>query len=291
MAAMQIPASFQAAWGAREQPVKGPKPSLSLERILEAGIAVASRDGLDGVSMAKIAAELNSAAMSLYRYVATKDELLLLMADAAMGLPPDSVTGATTWRAGLLDWGKGLYDCYLANPWALKVPISGPPMTPNNINWLEAALAVLAGTPLGENEKLSCVLLISGYARSQATLIVEMSRGIEGRPRQEEPGLGYWGMLRELAPAARFPHLQPVIEAQEQEDAERALAVSRAGGSGDQTWNAVDELGDEVRFGFERILDGIEALISTRPATRSERPDRRAKREARSAQRATRGGA
>src|SRR5262245_31626618 len=129
MSGMQIPASFQAAWGAREQPTKGPKPSLSLERIVEAGITVADRDGLEGVSMARVAAELGSAPMSLYRYVSTKDELLLLMADGAMGLPPASVLDATHWRDGLLAWGKGIYDAYLCSPWTLKIPISGPPLT------------------------------------------------------------------------------------------------------------------------------------------------------------------
>src|SRR3954449_10095636 len=107
---MQIPASVEAAWGAREPVTKGPRPSLSLQRIVAAGIAVADRDGLDGVSMAKVAAELGSAAMSLYRYVATKDELLLLMVDGALGLPPETVTSARDWREGLQAWGRSVCE-------------------------------------------------------------------------------------------------------------------------------------------------------------------------------------
>ena len=125
---MQIPASFETAWGARDQPTKGPRPALSLERILAAAITVADRDGLDGVSMARVAAEVGSAPMSLYRYVATKDELLLLMVDAALGLPPEATDGAAAsgWRAGLEGWGTAVYDRYLRHPWAVQVPISGP---------------------------------------------------------------------------------------------------------------------------------------------------------------------
>ena len=85
---IELPASIEAAWGIRERPRKGPKPGLSLPRIVEAAISVAERDGLAAVSMSRVAAELGASTMSLYRYVSAKDELLMLMADAAYGAPP-----------------------------------------------------------------------------------------------------------------------------------------------------------------------------------------------------------
>ncbi|HEY6548743.1 MAG TPA: TetR/AcrR family transcriptional regulator [Vicinamibacteria bacterium] len=261
---MQIPASFEAAWGAREQPTKGPRPALSLDRILSAAITLADREGLDGVSMARVAAEVGSAPMSLYRYVATKDELLLLMVDTALGPPPEPDGSAPGWRQGLGRWGTEIYERYLHHAWAVRVPISGPPLTPNNIRWLEAALATLAGTPLGENEKLSCVLLVSGYARSQALLIAEMMAGSPTHRPGEEPGLDYWGILRQLAAPDLFPHLQPVIAAQEEEDAARESATGARAASGDLSADALAELGGEVHFGLERILDGIESLMNRR---------------------------
>jgi hypothetical protein len=186
------------------------------------------------------------------------------MVDTALGLPPEPDGSAAGWREGLEGWGIAIYEQYLHHAWAVKVPISGPPLTPNNIRWLEAALATLARTPLGENEKLSCVLLVSGYARSQALLIAEMMAGSPTHGEGEEPGLGYWGLLRRLAPAEQFPHLQPVIAAQEEEDAVRESATGVRAASGDLSLDAVAELGGEVHFGLERILDGIDALIRTR---------------------------
>src|SRR3979490_2569423 len=84
-AAWELPASIEAAWGLRDRTHKGPKPGLSLGRIVEAGVKVAESEGLAAVSMSRIAAQLGSAPMSLYRYVSAKDELLALMVDSVYG--------------------------------------------------------------------------------------------------------------------------------------------------------------------------------------------------------------
>src|SRR5215472_7517901 len=84
----ELPAHVAAAWGVRGRPHKGPKPGLSLDRIVAAAVHVADTEGLAAVSMSRVATELGAAPMSLYRYVAAKDELLALMVDAAYGPPP-----------------------------------------------------------------------------------------------------------------------------------------------------------------------------------------------------------
>jgi AcrR family transcriptional regulator len=78
-----LPASIEAAWGVRTRPGKGPRPALSLERIVAAAVRVAAVGGLAAVSMGRVAADLGVSTMSLYRYVGSKDELLALMADLA----------------------------------------------------------------------------------------------------------------------------------------------------------------------------------------------------------------
>jgi hypothetical protein len=64
-----LPGSVAAAWGVRERPHKGPKPALSLARIVDAAVRVADAEGLDAVSMGRVAAELGAAPMSLYRHL------------------------------------------------------------------------------------------------------------------------------------------------------------------------------------------------------------------------------
>src|ERR1700754_2329643 len=93
-----FPASVEAAWGLTTRPAKGPKPALTLERIVTAAVHVAATDGLAAVSMSRVAAEGGATAMALYRYVGNKNELLALMVDAGLGSPPDLAEPGPDWR-------------------------------------------------------------------------------------------------------------------------------------------------------------------------------------------------
>src|SRR6185312_2685134 len=98
---IELPPSIALAWGLRDRPSKGPKRALTLDAIVAAGVEVASSDGLAAVSMARVASEVGASTMSLYRYVASKEELLGMMVDAAYGRPPELDPRASGWRDGL----------------------------------------------------------------------------------------------------------------------------------------------------------------------------------------------
>src|SRR3954447_3286616 len=132
-----------AAWGVRSAVTKGPKPGLTLERIVAAAIAVADADGLPAVSMSRVARQLGSSAMSLYRYVESKDELLALMIDAAIGTVPPAPR-AGDWRERLEQWAWSTVTAMREPPWAAHAPIGGPPLAPNAVAWFEDALAAMA---------------------------------------------------------------------------------------------------------------------------------------------------
>jgi AcrR family transcriptional regulator len=235
-----LPASISAVWGIRAPSGKGPKPGLSLERIVEAAIEVARAEGLGAVSMARVAKQLGSSTMSLYRYVAAKDELLVLMVDAALG-PPPPAEPAEDWRAGLRRWAWGYHERARRDPWALRVPISGPPMTPHGVAWLDDALWSLRDTALPEAEKASVVLLLSGYVRSEATLVVELTAG---EFISDAAMSGYARLLRELTGPRTHPGLHRVLDA--------------------GVFDQADPPDTEFEFGLERILDGVAALIALR---------------------------
>ncbi|HTU86127.1 MAG TPA: TetR/AcrR family transcriptional regulator [Solirubrobacteraceae bacterium] len=236
----EIPASLAAAWGRRERPSRGPKPSLSLERIVEAGVHVASTEGLPAVSMARVAHELGTATMSLYRYVASKDELLMLMVDAAAG-PPPAIDPADGWRAALSRWTWAYHEQLNRHPWVVRVPISGPPTTPNQVAWMEAALWSVRDTDLPEEEKASVLLMMSGYVRNEATLTAELT---SAEFLSDEAMRSYSGLLRTLTDPDRFPALYAVLDA--------------------GVFDRADPPEKEFGFGLERILDGIEVLVKAR---------------------------
>ncbi|WP_155374436.1 TetR/AcrR family transcriptional regulator [Catellatospora vulcania] len=239
-----VPANIAAAWGLRERPGKGPKPGLTLDGIVAAGIRVAAADGIGAVSMSRVAAEAGASTMALYRYVRAKDELLELMMDAAIGDPPPIAPDAG-WRAALTAWAWACRELYLAQPWTLRVPISGPPATPHQLAWMDAGLTALADTRLREEEKLSIVLLFSMYVRNEATVAVDMQAAVEAVDTSLDEAIATYGkLLRLLVDPARFPALARVIE---------AGVLDRA-----------DEPYEEFVFGLERILDGVGLLIAQR---------------------------
>ncbi len=244
-----LPPVIELAWGLRERPGRGTRRGLSLDRVVAAGIKVALTEGTGALSMARVAAELGAATMSLYRYVAAKDELLTLMVDTALGPPPGSVLDQTGWRAGMTAWAEGVRAAYLRHPWALRVPVMGPPLGPNNIAWLEAALRALAGTPLADLQKLRLVTLISFFVRSELTLSLDVVAETAGPAGEEPSPAGYGAMLAQLTDPLRFPALHKVI--------------ASGGFEGDKCPDA------QFNFGLECILDGVDALVHKTPAARS----------------------
>ena len=87
---MAAPTAFDLLWGTPQRPRRGPKPSLSLERIVTEAIALADAEGLANLSMQHLAERLGCAKMALYRYVPGKAELVALMLDAGLGDPPSA---------------------------------------------------------------------------------------------------------------------------------------------------------------------------------------------------------
>jgi AcrR family transcriptional regulator len=251
-----LPPIMELAWGLRERGGRGPRRGLSLERVVAAGIKVALTEGIGALSMARVAAELGVGTMSLYRYVAAKDELLTLMVDTAIGSPPASVLDQMGWRAGLTAWAEGVRTTYRRHPWALRVPISAPPLGPNNISWLEAALRALAETPLPDARKLRTVTLISFFVRSEVTLDLDLMAARAGTADERPSAPDYGAMLAQLTDPLHFPALHRVI--------------ASGGFEGDKDPDA------QFSYGLECILDGVEALIRKTSAARS-RPARPAR--------------
>jgi AcrR family transcriptional regulator len=210
--------------------------------VVAAAVRLAKAEGLTAVSMSRVAAELGVSTMALYRYVGSKDELLVLMVDAALGEQPVAEDSPLPWRTALERWAALYRDRLHEHPWSLDLPISGPPVAPNQTAFLERGLRALRDTGLAEHEKASIVLLVSGYVRSSAALAAQLEGFLRATPTPDEAMLGYAALLRRLTDAERFPALHAVIDA--------------------GVFDRADDPSVEFDFGLERILDGIEALIA-----------------------------
>src|SRR3954447_7204088 len=118
--------------------------ALSTDAIVETGLRIADEDGIEAVSMRRIALALGVGTMSLYHHVADKEELLELMADAISGelLVPGGVLG--DWREALRAIAHRTRDAFLRHPWLIDTAGRRPLVTPNQLRHIEQSVAVVA---------------------------------------------------------------------------------------------------------------------------------------------------
>ncbi|MEE6260451.1 TetR/AcrR family transcriptional regulator [Plantactinospora sonchi] len=243
MAEQQLPPVVARMWGRENSPRHGPRPSLDLAGIVAAAIRIADRDGLEGVTMGSVANQVGVATMSLYRYVGSKDELLIIMADAATPEPP-SIDGRP-WRDYLTDWTRANRDFLLDRPWVLALGQHTPPAGPRALRWLDRALAALADTGLDHGARINIATTLTGYATRQAALAHALN-GAAGRGAADQIGglTGYGEILGQVLDPDRYPELTAAV---------RANAFGA-----EPEW--VDDA--DFTFGLDLLLDGIETLIA-----------------------------
>jgi AcrR family transcriptional regulator len=240
-----VPKALQAAWGLRDRPTKGPKPVLSVDRIVAAAVDVAGAEGFAAVSMSRVAGALSSSPMTLYRYVASKEELTVLMAEAAVADPPAPRAPEESWRSALERWAAEMFAMFRRHAWFLQMPVSGPPATPRQLAWLESGLRSLDGLGLTDAESVSMLLLLNGYVRYEASLQGQMADAARSDGRSVDAAMSEYGtLLRHLVQKDRFPLLRRAIDA-----------------------GVLDEPSEpdaDFAFGLARVLDGIDAFIRSK---------------------------
>jgi AcrR family transcriptional regulator len=244
-------------WGPGERATRGPKPALTRDRVVAAGIEIADRDGLTALTMRRVADEVGFTTMALYRYVPGKDELIDLMVDAAIGPPPPPPDeGLGDWASELKQWARADLEILRRHPWLLEL-IARAPQGPNWFAWFEWALRALSQTGLAPAEMLAVIALVDGHVRATAQVFLAMARAEQatGTPGAWEAGFG--AAMERVVGDARFPTL-----------------TSLAAAGGFQPAAASD---DHFEFGLERLLDGIATYIESGSTPRRSRraPTRR----------------
>ncbi|WP_433373176.1 TetR/AcrR family transcriptional regulator [Actinoplanes sp. CA-142083] len=199
-------------WGSPAPRSRGPRPVLSVEQIASAAVEIADAEGLAAVTMKRVADRFGFTAMSLYRYVPGRSELVSLMIDAALGqAPPISEAPSAGrrdgagdegegWQPALIGWATDLYAVFHRHPWLATATMEARPIGPKELSWLEAAVGVLATTRLTGPERVDAALVIIGHIRSQVQAEAGIAAGEGARLAGE-----LRGMLREHA--GDFPAL------------------------------------------------------------------------------------
>ncbi|MBV2363757.1 TetR/AcrR family transcriptional regulator [Streptomonospora nanhaiensis] len=243
-------------WGVQERPNRGPKPKLSVDKIVAAAVAVADAEGLDAVSMQRVAADLGYTTMSLYRYVRSKEQLVVLMADAALGRAPQPRAGAD-WRQRMEELVTAVMALYRRRPWLLRLDISGPPMAPMQLTWFDAYLGALAGTRLSMAERISTVTFIDGASRELARIAIHSEHARRRSGVSAAAALtSYSQALRRFADPERYPHVAAA--------AAEGVFDPPPGAADPGAEEFVDDIGVDAAFGLHRLLDGVESYVRAR---------------------------
>lgn len=205
---MTEPTTPASIWLRPERSGRGPAPAFDRHRLAAAGVTVADAGGLAAVTMRAVADELGAAPASLYRYVATRDDLIELMADRVAA---EITFGPPTGRPldDVLRLARESRRVYLRHPWLLD---HAPRATigPRAIDYLDRLLAVLTDHPADTRTKLEAVGVLNAVIASLTR--AELDRRQEGRtiPQAQRAQHEY---LTHVAAAGRHPHLAAALAA------------------------------------------------------------------------------
>lgn len=222
---------IQALWGVDDKPRRGPKPSVTIHEIASVAIELADDSGLDAVTMAAVATRLKLTTMALYRHVDSRQDLVAVAGDTALGRPPER-RRRMGWRRQVEEWARAEFARLQVHPWVLDIILDGPPAGPNTIAWMDSGMQAIGSTGLDPQSAASALLVVDGFVRSMVTQAQQYGDGTE-----------WAGTLAQVVTSAEYP------------------AVSAALESGTFDDDGEFPSDQDVSFGLGLILDGIEKLV------------------------------
>ncbi|GAA2310930.1 TetR/AcrR family transcriptional regulator C-terminal domain-containing protein [Streptomyces caniferus] len=223
----------------RERRPSGTDSGLSRDSVVRAAIRVADAEGLRALSMRRVAAEFGVSSMALYRHVAGKDELVLLMADAAfrdLELPEPAPDG---WRERMEAGARLQWELYRRHPWlAQYLSITRPQPMPRAMALIEWTMARVRG--MDPVTLIHMALTLLGFVLSTAA-------GFEDDLEAEQET----GLDQDQWMATMEPVFEGILTS--------GSYPMYAGVSGIDA--DVVNLDSIFEFGLARLLDGMAALV------------------------------
>ncbi|MFJ3215441.1 TetR/AcrR family transcriptional regulator [Kitasatospora sp. NPDC086801] len=221
-------------WERLARPAPAPRTTLTPHRIAEAAVAIADAEGLDAVTMRRLATTLGVAPMAAYRYVSGKDELIDLMVDFVYGeLPLDAP--ATGWRDTMHTLALHLRAMNLAHPWIVRA--AALPLTPNQLAIPERAFAALADHGLDADTTMAVFRTVIGYVQGSvaAEIALHTLQRDHGWSDGDETRAGLASRMSFLMGTGRYPSYQHYLHEATRKD--------------DPTW--------QFETGLDCVLTGI----------------------------------
>lgn len=225
------------------------RADLSIEKIVSSAVETADNDGIEALSMRRVAERLGVGTMTLYTYIPGKEELIDLMLDSVYGEMSRPATMPEGWRARLELVARENWLLARRHPWILQISKIRPPLGPNAVAKYDYELSAVADIGLSETEMDSVVDLVNGHVEYVArrwldATQVERSSGMTDEQWWEVNG----PLVRSIVDEERFP------------------TAARVGVATGEAYGAAYAPEHAFEFGLQRMLDGIEVFIRHRHA-------------------------
>lgn len=225
----------------RDQP-GARRPRWSRDEIAAAAVELVDAEGLDALSMRRLATVLGAGTMSLYHYVKTKDELLALVFDAVMGevLVEDDEVDPADWQGSLRAIARRSRDSLLRHPWIFDVT-DDTSLGPNAVRHFDQTIGALTGVEADLDTKLDVIFTVDEYVFGYC---LQRRHDMEGHHQSEAPGMAAY--TESLIATGHYPNV--------------AALVAEHGSLG--LLRRIEALGADVdRFdrNLDRLLTGIAA--------------------------------
>lgn len=234
-------------WRIDERPRRGPQRGLDLDAVAVAATAVADQEGLDAVTMRRLARELGVSPMTLYTYVPGRNELVDVLLDAAYLRMPRTDTTGQPWRQRLTAIADANRVLYLTHPWMSTVSTLRPPLGPGQMAKYEHELAALDGLGLTDVEMDDALTYLLAFVQANAQAANDARAAQRAGAMNDEQ---WW--------ATNAPLLARVLDETAYPLAARVgAAVGAAHGSAHDPDHA-------YRFGLARVLDGLATIVDAR---------------------------
>ncbi len=234
-----LPLLWRESAAAGAAPRRGPRPKVTIDDVVDAGIEVADADGLAALSMRGLAERLGIGAMTIYTHVPGRDELLVLMTDQALGRT-ERPAHAADLRRRLEQVAESAHAEYGAHPWLLEVAGLRAWLGPHSADRYEWQLGAVDGLGLDDLEMDQTVALLDACAASavrarQEVILAERSSGTTELEWWE----ANYGLLGELMAGREYP------------------LAGRVGQAAGEAYQAASDPERQFRFALDRIVDGL----------------------------------
>lgn len=215
-------------------PAASGRTPLSRDRVLRAAVALADEDGLESVSMRKLGQVLRVEAMSLYKHVASKDDILDGIADLVVG-DFEVPSGDLDWKVSIRRSAISAHQVLLRHPWASSLIESRLNAGPARMRYLDGVIGVLSAAGFPLPIVIRAIMALDSH--TYGFVLQEMAWSFDTEHAPEMAAAFAQGL-----PAGAYPNLLAMAE----------MTATAPGGS------SVD-----FEFGLDLILDGLERLRDT----------------------------